>query len=277
MSKVSVFEHGWIDLVFEGRNQQYGAYQLRKQDAQTTVKAFFTGLGIMLLLVGIPAVSNYLKPLPLIDESFKNPITPVDLADPFKVTEPPAVKPDPIVEEPAGPAVQSNTPTTEFKPLVATSGPTTDLPTTDDFAKAPPAGETTLGEGTQISLNPGTAVTGPSTLTGTGNTTGEGVIENVVDVAPIYPGGLSEFYKDVANRFRTPEVANATIMKVYVSFVVEPDGTLSNIKALRDPGYGMGAEAIRVLKSLKAKWTPGKKAGRAVRTAYNLPITVKVN
>jgi protein TonB len=51
---------------------------------------------------------------------------------------------------------------------------------------------------------------------------------------------------------------------------------MSNIKVLRDPGYGLGKEAIRVLKSLKSKWTPGMIAGQAVRTSYNLPITVKL-
>lgn len=277
MSKVSVFDHGWIDLVFEGRNQQYGAYQLRKQDAQTTIKAFFTGIGILLLLVGIPAIANYLKPVVIAPETIVDSITPVDLSDPIEIPVPPVAKPEPIASEPAAPAAQSVTPTTELKPLVATSEPTPDLPTTSDFDNAPPAAATTAGTGTQISLNPGTATSGTGTYTGPTAGGGEGAIENFVDVAPLYPGGLSEFYKDVANKFRTPEVANATTMKVYVSFVVEPDGTLSNIKATKDPGYGMGAEAVRVLKSLKAKWTPGKKGGRTVRTAYNLPITVKVH
>lgn len=274
MSKVSVFEHGWIDLVFEGRNQQYGAYQLRKQDAKTTILALVTGIALMVTLVSIPVIINFFK-ADITNVVTDSPTLPdAVLVDSYDLPKTLPATPEPIVE-PAGPAVQSNIPTTEFKPLAPTSETTNNIPTTDDFAKAPPSGETTLGEGTQISLNPGTAVTGPAT--GTGNTPGEGTIESFVDVAPLYPGGLSEFYKDVANRFRTPDVANATTMKVFVSFVVEPDGTLSNIKATRDPGYGMGAEAVRVLKSLKAKWTPGKKSGKAVRTAYNLPITVKVN
>lgn len=277
MSKVSVFDQAWIDLVFEGRNQQYGAYQLRKQDARTTMLALITGIGLMVTLVSIPVIINYFK-ADVSEIVIDSPTLPdVIKVEPSVLPETPAAKPEPIVSEPAAPAAQSVTPTTELKPLVATSEPTPNLPTTDDFAKAPPAASTTLGTGTQVSLNPGLAPSGTGTYTGAA-TGGEGTIENVVDVAPLYPGGLSEFYKDVANRFRSPEdVANASTLRVYVSFVVEPDGTLSNIKALRDPGYGMGAEAVRVLKSLKAKWTPGKKGGRAVRTAYNLPITVKVH
>ncbi|MBC8645308.1 energy transducer TonB [Flavobacterium lindanitolerans] len=65
-------------------------------------------------------------------------------------------------------------------------------------------------------------------------------------------------------------------MKVFVYFVVEKDGTLTNIKVVRDPGYGLGAEAIRVLKSIKTKWKPGIQNDKPVRTAYNLPITVEI-
>ncbi|MNY48601.1 Gram-negative bacterial tonB protein [compost metagenome] len=64
-------------------------------------------------------------------------------------------------------------------------------------------------------------------------------------------------------------------MKVYVSFVIERDGSITDITVIKDPGYGLGKEAVRVLKSLKTKWTPGVLNGKTVRTAYNLPITIK--
>ncbi|MCO6146801.1 energy transducer TonB [Flavobacterium sp. NRK1] len=278
MSKVSVFDHGWIDLVFEGRNQNYGAYQLRKQDSKTTILAFFAGLGVIALLVGIPAIASRLKPLPIPDELTGVEITPTTIeVEPFKMPETPKPKPEPIVEEPAAPAAapaQSNVPTIELRPFTATSEPTPTLPTTSDFENAVPAANSTQGTSTQISLTPGTGTSLTSTTTTTAGT-GD-AIETFVDVAPLYPGGLKEFYKDVADRFRTPDIETSTV-KVLVSFVVETDGTLSNIKATRDPGYGLGAEAVRVLKSLKATWKPGMKGGKAVRTAYSLPITVKTH
>jgi len=64
---------------------------------------------------------------------------------------------------------------------------------------------------------------------------------------------------------------------VYVSFVIERDGSMTDIQVKRDPGYGLGKEAVRVLKSIKTKWAPGMIAGKPVRTAYNLPITVEMN
>jgi protein TonB len=59
--------------------------------------------------------------------------------------------------------------------------------------------------------------------------------------------------------------------------VIEKDGSMTNIHVKRDPGYGLGKEAIRVLKSLRTKWTPGIINSKPVRTAYDLPITVQMN
>lgn len=272
MSKVNVFDQGWIDLVFEGRNQSYGAYQLRKQDSKTTLLALVTGIGIVVTLISIPAIINKLSMHQVvIDPVVKLPETTVIEFEAYQSPETP--KPKPATDQPAA-AAQSIVPTVAFTPLEATSQPVTTAVTTAQLADALSGSATTAGTGTTISLNPGTGTseTGIST-TGTGTI---GAIETMVDVAPLYPGGLDKFYQDVANRFRVPEIENATSIKVFVSFVVEPDGTLSNIKS-RDPGYGLGAEAVRVLKSLKAVWKPGIKGGKAVRTAYSLPIIIKVN
>jgi protein TonB len=62
---------------------------------------------------------------------------------------------------------------------------------------------------------------------------------------------------------------------VYVAFVIEKDGSMTDVKVLRNPGYGLGKEAIRVLKSLRTKWKPGIKDGQPVRTQFTLPIIVK--
>lgn len=275
MSKVSVFENGWIDLVFEGRNQEYGAYQLRKQDPKTTILALVSGIGLVVTLITIPFLINRFgkETSDVISCPFPDPITPIELIELPKTPE----TPKPQIEQPAAAAPQTNVPTVEFRPMVATSEPVAPTVSSQDLVNSLPANVTTEGNGTGPSLGPvGTAPSGNGTsFSGTSNTPGE--IETFVDVAPQYPGGLAEFYKEVAKKFDTSDLQNVATIKVLVYFVVEPDGTLSNIKAVRDPGQGMGTEAVRVLKSLKAKWKPGMKGGKAVRTAYNMPITIKVN
>jgi len=98
-----------------------------------------------------------------------------------------------------------------------------------------------------------------------------------LDKLPEFPGGISKFYSYVGNNFEKPEIENTTnTMRIFVSFVIEKDGRMTDIQVLKDPGYGLGKEAVRVLKSLRTKWIPGMLAGKAVRTAYNLPILVQM-
>ncbi|WP_281232192.1 energy transducer TonB [Flavobacterium gelatinilyticum] len=94
-----------------------------------------------------------------------------------------------------------------------------------------------------------------------------------VDSKPEFRGGSEALYNDfIKNNYRMPIVKNLK-GKVYVSFIVEIDGTLSNIKVLRDIGYGTGEEAIRVLK-LSPRWIPAKRDNKYVRWNYSFPITV---
>lgn len=102
-------------------------------------------------------------------------------------------------------------------------------------------------------------------------------IYNAVELMPEYPGGIRSFYNYVGQNYRIPNELQKTGVNgtVHVSFVVEKDGSLTDIKVIRDLGHGTGAEAIRVLKKSK-KWAPGIQEGRPVRVSYNLPIRLMV-
>lgn len=98
-------------------------------------------------------------------------------------------------------------------------------------------------------------------------------IFTVVENDPEFPGGMDALYKYLAENIKYPQLArdNGITGKVYVTFVVERDGSIANPKILRDIGGGCGAEAIRVVKAMP-KWTPGKQRGKAVRVQFNLPV-----
>lgn len=98
-------------------------------------------------------------------------------------------------------------------------------------------------------------------------------IFTVVENDPEFPGGMEALYKYLAQNIKYPQLArdNGITGKVYVTFVVEKDGSIANPKVLRDIGGGCGQEAIRVVKSMP-KWTPGKQRGKAVRVQFNLPV-----
>ncbi|KQB38539.1 M56 family metallopeptidase [Flavobacterium aquidurense] len=101
------------------------------------------------------------------------------------------------------------------------------------------------------------------------------VLEDV-EKLPEFPGGMNEFYKFIGKNFKTPlEVGKNKIEgKTYMQFIIEKDGSLSNIITLKDAGYGIGDEAIRVLK-LSPKWIAATQQGKAVRVMYSLPILVQ--
>ena len=101
----------------------------------------------------------------------------------------------------------------------------------------------------------------------------EDVIVLVPEMDPEFPGGMEALYNYLAQNIKYPTLARETGItgKVYVSFVVERDGSIANLKVERDIGGGCGQEAVRVLQSMP-KWNPGKQKGRPVRVKFNLPV-----
>lgn len=276
MSNVSIFETRWIDLVFEGKNKEYGAYQLRQENPKTTVKALLIAATLFCLLLATPLILN-LFGTKIIAKSgpFSSPLilTPV--------VYPPTKKPD---TKDVLPAAKKETPKKEIdkKNLVD--------PTVVEQEKA----NTDIATNKEAETNPnqgspeGTGTTSSQTGTGEGSEGGEigsggsgeieaptgPYVEATLDVRPTFPGGMDKFYSYVAKNFRSPETEMEKSIKVHVSFVIEKDGSMTDIRVARNPGYGLDKEAIRVLKSLKIKWSPGMIKGRPVRTAYSLPINV---
>lgn len=93
------------------------------------------------------------------------------------------------------------------------------------------------------------------------------------DVKPEYPGGMSEFHKWIGQNFKYPKEAieKGISGRAVIQFVVEKDGKLVEIKSLRDPGYGIGEAAIKLLSSSKP-WSPALKDGKPVKVKFVLPL-----
>ncbi len=98
-------------------------------------------------------------------------------------------------------------------------------------------------------------------------------IFTAVENSPVPQDGMEGFYKFLAQNIRYPaDAREARIQgRVIVTFIVEKDGSLSDVEAIRGPGYGMNAEAVRAV-SLSPKWTPGRQNNRPVRVRFTVPI-----
>ena len=95
-----------------------------------------------------------------------------------------------------------------------------------------------------------------------------------VETQPQFPGGEDSLYSFIYSNLRYPQEAidNGIEGRVYITFAIEKDGSITGIKLLRDIGYGCGEEAMRIVRMMP-KWTPGKDhLGNIIRIQYNMPI-----
>jgi protein TonB len=101
----------------------------------------------------------------------------------------------------------------------------------------------------------------------------EQVIFTVVESMPEFPGGNGALMSYLAKNIKYPPLAKESGIqgKVFINFVVEPDGSISHVKVLRGIGGGCDEEAVRVVKNMP-KWKPGMQRGKPVRVSFNLPV-----
>ena len=102
-------------------------------------------------------------------------------------------------------------------------------------------------------------------------------IFQIVEEMPAFPGGEAKLMEYVGKNIKYPQIARETGIqgRVFIGFVVGPDGSVSNVKLLRGIGGGCDEEAMRVVKSMP-KWKPGKQRGKAVRVSYQIPVFFKL-
>lgn len=94
-----------------------------------------------------------------------------------------------------------------------------------------------------------------------------------LEIKPEFPGGIVKFHKFITDNYKKSNKKPTLQGKLFATFIIEKDGTLSDIKIVQDIGFGTGDELIRILK-LSAKWKPGKQKNKEVRTLYSLVFTI---
>lgn len=118
-------------------------------------------------------------------------------------------------------------------------------------------------------------VNGPIIIENLKNELSEDYIYTSVETMPEYPGGINTFRQFIAANYNIPKANRDIKGTLIINFVIEPDGSMTNIKVVHDLGFGTGFEAVRVLK-LADKWIPGIQNGRPVRVNYNFPIKLDI-
>lgn len=269
--KFDLYKSEWLDLVFENRNKNYGAYELRQHYSQTMAKALaYTLSGFVVVAVTLGVVSRLNQVA--VDHTHTTivDITPHILPPPPKKEDKPLQPPPakmPVKQLQATPSGPSVVIPTKITPEEVDSNP----PTIAEMQKSNISSEVSKGTGPAVQ----------SITDGTGNGTGNGEkVENgteVHDFAEISPepmGGMAGWSKFIQRNLRYPDTDAQG--RVFVSFVVERDGSLSNIKILKGVSPELDAEALRVIR-MAPKWKPGMQGGQAVRVQFNIPINFQQN
>jgi len=269
MAKLDILDPQWIEVVFSGRNKAYGAYMLRKENARTSVRALVIACILFVLAISMPTIINKIKGfIPKADEKVKIQDVVLTPPPPIDATKPPP--PPPKVEPPKPKVDQVRFPPPVVKPDNEVREK--DPPTVKELEVKDPGQKDQKGDPNQ-DIRIDEAVGNADIKQKVVEESNDPVSFAAVEVLPKFPGGEAAFGAYLSKTIRYPPVAkeNNTQGRVIVSFVVEKNGKLTDIKVVRDIGGGCGEEAIRVLSKSPA-WSPGIQNGKPVRVAYTMPI-----
>ncbi|GAA4916472.1 energy transducer TonB [Mucilaginibacter defluvii] len=279
ITKLNLYTTEWLDVVFENRNKSYGAYQLRKSNGANMLKSLLitfsaVGLGIIIYsfthkvaIVEPPLISPNEREIPV---EIKNLLPPKEEEKVFEAT--------PKTELPKAVAKAAKVKTKAIpNRVVRDELVKTDPPKTSDEGAIGPTNQD--GPATEINIPAGTTTGTPGgSGTGGGDATGDEVHTSIgLSSLPEPYDGMEGWNKYLSRNLRYPVIAaeNGLSGKVFISFIIEKDGTLTDIKVERGAGNGFDEEALRVLKKAKA-WKPGTQNGRPVRVRYTIPISFTI-
>jgi len=262
-SNYDIFSNEWCELVFEGKNHEYGAYSHRKNSVKRHSNALLLACIITLIAVTAPALLRQILPKRVEKEMRVRTLSEINLEKP---------KENILKEVPPPPPVLVRN-TIKFTPPVIKPDEQVSEEDEPKMQKEVVAEKSAIGA---VDFNKGTDdVTAPIAKIAENSKIAE---DNdppfiIVDQMPQYPGGEQEMLKFIISNLHYPVVAQEMGVSgtVIINFVVDRDGDITNMKVIRSIGSGCDEEAMRVL-DIMPRWNPGKQAGKPVRVSYSLPF-----
>ena len=275
MSKIDLISNEWTDLVFEGRNQAYGAYKLRKGTTKRNVwSIIIVALAAVLLFLGLQ-----LQKMAQANKTVEN-TQAVELARlQEKKKEVKVEKKEIIRTEPEKVVEQVKSSVKFTAPVIKKDEDVKE----EDEIKLEEVEKSTKAIG---SFNvEGNDEVGGAVLKAKDEIKApeppkheeETKIFTVVEQMPLFPGGDAALMAYLRDNIHYPTVAaeNGVQGRVVVGFVVERDGSITDVNVLRSVDPSLDREAMRVVKGMP-RWTPGKQNGSAVRVKYQVPVTFRL-
>ena len=281
MAKIDLYDPKWVEMVFAGKNKEYGAYQLRKGTSGRNIKA------LLILVIAAALVGGFLAWKVIEQKQAEEQQAYMEAMELAKLQQ--QAKKEEKKKEPAKPKIE----------------PKKEIPVareTQKFAAPVIKKDELVKEENQVKqmdkLDEKVAV-GTENKEGTKDRLAEAVrsdiavaapppppapkpevsnkVFDVVEEMPHFPGGAAALQAFLSSNTKYPVVAqeNGVQGRVIVSFVVERDGSITDVRVVRSVDPSLDREASRVVRSMP-RWSPGKQNGSAVRVKYTVPVVFRL-
>lgn len=276
MAKIDLISRDWTEMVFEGRNKEYGAYRLRKNAGKRNLYSLIT------IFIAALAIWGGISLVKFVESRTKS-VAQTSVAELSALNQP--KKKAEVKQQQKVKLEQPEKVVERVKSSVKFTAPVIKK---DDEVKP----EDELKTQEEL-MNTKTAI-GALDVKGNDDANGEVLklkeavaqpepkpeVEKVFDVVeqmPSFPGGPSALMEWLSNNVKYPVVAqeNGVQGRVVVSFVVERDGSITDVKVVRGVDPSLDKEASRVVRAMP-RWIPGKQNGSAVRVKYNVPVAFRL-
>ena len=276
MSKIDLVAGDWVDLVFEGKNQAYGAYRLRKGTTKRNIVAMIAVLAAGIVIFSFVAIKSIVeasqKTVAVTQTTELSALNQAKKKAEVKQKPKVDVEPEKVVERVkssvkfTAPVIKKDE---EVKPEdeIKTQ---TELMNTKTAIGALNVTGNDENAGAVLQLKQAVAQPEPKPVE-------ETKVFEVVEQMPSFPGGDAALMAYLRDNMIYPVVAAENCFQglVVVSFVVERDGSITDVKVARSVDPSLDREAVRVVKGMP-HWIPGKQNGSAVRVKYNVPVSFKL-
>ena len=275
MAKIDLTSRDWVEMVFEGRNKEYGAYRLRKnagkRNMYSLITIFIAALAIWACIGLVKFVESRTKKVAVTSVAELSALNQPKKKAEVKQKQVKIEQPEKVVERVKS-SVKFTAPVIKKDEEVK---PEDELKTQDELMNT----KTAIGaldvkgnddaNGEVLKIKEAVAQPEPKPETQK--------VFDVVEQMPSFPGGPQALMQWLSENVRYPVVAqeNGVQGRVVVSFVVERDGSITDVKVVRSVDPSLDKEAARVVKSMP-RWIPGKQNGQAVRVKYNVPVAFRL-
>ena len=278
MAKIDLYDPKWVDMVFDGKNKTYGAYQLRKGTSGRNIKS------LIILVIAAALVGGFLAWKVIEQKQAEQQAAYMEAMelsklqkDAKKNEKKEVIKPkiEPKKEIPVARQTQKFTaPIIKKDEHVKEENQVKQMDKLDDKVAVGAENHDGTKDRNIEAVRNDIAVNTPPPAPKEEVTN---KVFDVVEVMPSYPGGQGALLSYLSTHVKYPVVAqeNGVQGRVTVSFVVERDGSITDVHVVRSVDPSLDREAARVVSSMP-NWQPGKQNGSAVRVKFNVPVQFKL-